>query len=98
MRSETETDTHMTLIDLSLFRLFFNQKSSENGNENGNGNGNGNRNEDENENENEMKMRIKWNENANENVNKMKCYQIVLNIVLNQSNKDCIDYKVHKIL
>ena len=38
--------------------------------------------------ENEMKMRIKWNENANENANKMKCYQIVLNIVLNQSNKD----------
>ena len=44
--------------------------------------------------ENEMKKRIKWNENAN----KMKCYQIVLNIELNQSNKDCIDYKVHKIL
>ena len=46
--------------------------------------------------ENEMKKRIKWNENAN--ANKMKCYQIVLNIELNQSNKDCIDYKVHKIL
>ena len=43
-----------------------------------------------------MKKRIKWNENAN--ANKMKCYQIVLNIELNQSNKDCIDYKVHKIL
>ena len=51
-----------------------------------------------NEKESEMKMPMKWKENANENANKMTCYQIVLNIELNHSNKECIDYKVRKIL